>query len=80
MEKINENNEITKYKARLVAQGFSQRSGIDYKKIYSPVVDTITLKNLIGLREYENLDTHLRDIVTAYLYWYLDNDIYIKIP
>ena len=38
----NENNEIIKYKAQLVEQGFSQRPGIDYKETYSPIMDAIT--------------------------------------
>ena len=80
VRKRNENNEITRYKARLVAQGFSQRPGIDYEETYSPVVDAITLRYLIGLTVYENLDMHLMDVVTAYLYGSLDNDIYMRIP
>uniref|UniRef100_UPI0030D86486 reverse transcriptase domain-containing protein n=1 Tax=Picosynechococcus sp. (strain ATCC 27264 / PCC 7002 / PR-6) TaxID=32049 RepID=UPI0030D86486 len=59
-------------KARLVAQGFFQRPGIDYEETYSPVVDAITLRYLIGLTVYENLDMHLMDVVTAYLYESLD--------
>ena len=37
----NENNEITRYKARLVVQDFSQRSDIDYEETYSPMVNAI---------------------------------------
>ena len=42
--KCNENNEIMRYKARLVAQGLSQRPGIDYEETYSPVMDAITFR------------------------------------
>ena len=42
VRKRNEENEVVRYKARLVAQGFSQRPGIDFDKTYSPVMDTIS--------------------------------------
>ena len=32
MKRKNEDNEITRYKAKLTAQGFSQRPDIDYEK------------------------------------------------
>ena len=41
VRKRNENNEIVRYKACLVAQGFTQRPGIDYEETYSPVMDVI---------------------------------------
>ena len=80
VRKRNENNEIVRYKARLVAQGFSQRPGIDYEETYSPVMDAITFRYLIHLAVSEGLEMHLMDVVTAYLYGSIDSDIYIKIP
>ena len=40
--------EIMKYKTRLMAQGFSQRPGIDYKETYAPIMDAITFRSLIS--------------------------------
>ncbi|KAK9154068.1 hypothetical protein Sjap_001548 [Stephania japonica] len=63
VRKRNEKNEVTRYKARLVAQGFSQRPGIDYEETYSPVIDAITFRFLISLASLEGLDMHLMDVV-----------------
>ncbi|KAL1199181.1 Retrovirus-related Pol polyprotein from transposon TNT 1-94 [Cardamine amara subsp. amara] len=80
VRKRNENNEIVRHKARLVAQGFTQRPGIDYEETYSPVVDATTFRFLISLAIKENLDMRLMDVVTAYLYGPLDNEVYMKVP
>jgi hypothetical protein len=80
MRKRNERNGVIRYKARLVAQGFTQRPGIDYEETYSPVVDATTFRDLISLAIREGLDVRLMDVVTAYLYGSLDHDIYMKIP
>ena len=80
VRKRNEENEIVRYKARLVAQGFSQRPGFDYDETYSPVMDGITFRYLISLAVHEKLEMRLMDVFTAYLYGTLDNDIYMKIP
>ena len=80
VRKRNEKNEIVRYKARLVTQGFSQRPEIDYEETYSPVMDAITFRYLISLTVSKNLEMRLMDVVTAYLYGSLDSDIYMKIP
>ena len=80
VRKRNEKDEIVRYKARLVAQGFSQRPGIDYEETYSPVMDATTFRYLISLAVSKNLEMRLMDVVTAYLYGSLDSDIYMKIP
>ena len=54
VRKKNENNEVVRYKARLVAQGFSQRPSIDFDQTCSPIMDNITFRLLnISGSKYE---------------------------
>ena len=80
VRKRNERNEIARYKARLAAQGFLQKPGIDYEDTYSPVMDITTFRYLISLTVSQNLEMRLMDVVIAYLYGDLDIEIHIKIP
>jgi len=80
IQKRNENNEVVRYKARLVAQGFAQRPNIDFNETYSPVMGGITFRYLISLAVQNRLSTQLMDVVTTYLYGSLDSDIYMKVP
>ena len=80
VRKCNENSKVIRYKARLVTQGFSQRSDIDYEETYSPVVDAITFRYLINMTVHQKLEMHLMDVVTAYLYGSLDHNNFMKIP
>ena len=57
---------------------FLQRSRIDYDQTYSPVVDATIFRYIISLAVHEGVDLRLIDVVTAYLYGSLDNDIYMK--
>ena len=75
----NDKNEIARYKACLVAQGFSQRPEIDYDETYSPVMDIITFRYLINMSISEGLDMRLMDVITTYLYGMLENNIYMKV-
>ena len=80
VRKRNEKNEVVRYKARLVAQGFTQRPGIDFNETYSPVMSGIIFRYLIALAVQNHLSMQLMDVVTAYLYGSLDSDIYMKVP
>ncbi len=80
VRKRNENNEVVRYKARLVAQGFTQKPGVDFNETYSPVMSGITFRYLISLVVQNRLFMQLMDVVTAYLYGSLDSDIYMKVP
>ena len=62
-----------------MAQGFSQRHGIDYEETYSPVMDVTTFCYLIYLAVSKGLDMRLMDVVTTYLYESIDTNVYMKI-
>ena len=72
-------NKVVGYKARLVAQGFTQRPVIDFNETYSPVMSRIAFRYLISPALQNHLSMQLMDVVTAYLYGSLDSDIYMKV-
>ena len=74
------NGEIDRYKARLVARGFSQINGIDYTETYAPVVDGTTVRLLFAYAAVEKLLVAQFDVKTAFLYGSLEEIIYIEQP
>ena len=71
---------VLRFKVRLVAQGFSQRPGIDFDSTYSPVMDAGTFKYLLGLSVQLSLQTLMLDVVTTYLHCPLETKLFIKPP
>lgn len=64
----------------MVAQGFTQRPGIDYDQTYSPVMDTISFRYLLALKVHLSLQIYLLDVVIAYLHGKLDLVLYLSPP
>ncbi|KAJ8472455.1 hypothetical protein ONZ45_g16643 [Pleurotus djamor] len=67
-------------KARLVAKGFSQREGIDFNEIFSPVVRYETFRMILALAAVEGWHLEGLDVKTAFLYGKLDEEIYMEQP
>ena len=55
------------YKARLVAQGYSQRPGINYEETFSPVVRFESVHSVIILAVHGNTKLHQMGVKTAFL-------------
>lgn len=80
--KKKQNTEIQKpkYKARLVAQGFSQKYGIDYDEVFAPVVRAETLRLLLTIAGKRRLKIYHYDAKTAFLNGELKETIFMKQP
>lgn len=79
-KKTNANGEVIRYKARLVVKGCSQREGIDFDGIYSPVVRYVSIRYLISIAAQFDLDVFQLDAITAFLQGELEETIYMQQP
>ena len=68
------------YRARLVAQGFSQVPGVDFTENFAPVMNDETLCILLIYMLLTNSDSEQIDVETAFLYGELMELIYMKCP
>ncbi|KAH9113192.1 hypothetical protein AeMF1_012581 [Aphanomyces euteiches] len=70
-KKMNSAGNVKRYKARLVANGYLQREGIDFFQTYSPVVKFTTLRTVVAFAAVRKYSLVQPDAVDAYLQSYL---------
>ena len=73
-------DESTRYKARLVAQGFSHVKGVNYDETYSPVVRFTSLRLLFSNAARRQLDIFHLDVETAFLHGDMIETDYLQQP
>ena len=78
--KCGENGMVQRYKARLVAQGYSQRPGIDYDETFAPVVRFESIRSVIALAAHKNMKVHQMDIKAAFLNGELTEEVFMCQP
>nr|GEU81485.1 zinc finger, CCHC-type [Tanacetum cinerariifolium] len=78
--KLKVDGTVEKFKARLVIQGFKQKSGIDYFDTYASVARISTIRLLIAMTSIHNLIIHQMDAKTTFLNEELEEEVYMNQP
>eukprot|EP00961_Rhodomonas_salina_P215069 2904817-Rhodomonas_salina.1 len=73
-------NEIVKFKARVVVQGFRQTQGVDYCMSYAPVANATVVRVALAIGAYLDLDIEHVDFTQAFLNASLDEELYVSPP
>jgi len=69
---------IDRYKARLVAQGFSQKPGEEFLETFSPTIRAESLRILLAIGAVEDLEIRQCDVVSAYPRSKLHATVYMR--
>ena len=71
---------IERYKARLIAKGFTQKEGIDYKEAFSLVTKKDSLRIILALVAHFDFELKQMDVKTTFLNGELEEKVYMKQP
>ena len=69
-----------RFRARLVACGYSQIPGVDFSENYSPVIHDATYRLLLLVQMKKGLSSRIIDVETAFLHGDLEEEIYMNCP
>ncbi|GJT80375.1 ribonuclease H-like domain-containing protein [Tanacetum coccineum] len=78
--KFHADGSLSRYKARLVANGRSQQQGIDCDETFSPVVKPATIRTVLSLSVSRDWPIHQLDVKNAFLHGQLSETVYMHQP
>lgn len=78
--KLGKDGKVARYKARVVARGFQQIHGFDFRETYSGVVKDVSSRIIFAIAAALGWEVYQMDVVTAFLNGELSEEIYIHAP
>jgi Reverse transcriptase (RNA-dependent DNA polymerase) len=79
-QKLVVDDNLTTYKAQLVAKGFKQIQGVDYDETFSPVAMFKSIRILLVIVAFHDYEIWQMDVKTVFLNGDLEEDVYMTQP
>ncbi|WVZ75644.1 hypothetical protein U9M48_023681 [Paspalum notatum var. saurae] len=78
--KQGENRMVVRIKARLVAQGFCQKEGIDYEETFAPLARLEAIRILLAFATSKGFKLQQMDVKSAFLNGFIEEEVYVRQP
>ncbi|KAL0445800.1 UNVERIFIED_CONTAM: hypothetical protein Slati_1707900 [Sesamum latifolium] len=75
--KLQADGEVTTFKARLMAKGYTQRAGVDFKETYSPIAMAKSIWILLAISSYYYYEIWKMDMKRVFLNNLIEKEIYM---
>jgi hypothetical protein len=78
--KEGEKGVVVRNKSRLVAQGFSQKEGIDYEETFATIAHLEAIRILLAFSMAKGFKLHQMDVKSAFLNGVMEEEVYVRQP
>ncbi|WVZ76425.1 hypothetical protein U9M48_024402 [Paspalum notatum var. saurae] len=78
--KQGEDGMVVRNKARLVAQGFCQKEGIDYEETFAPVARLEAIRILLAFAASKGFKLLQMDVKSTFLNGFIEDEVYVRQP
>ncbi|GJV25576.1 copia protein [Tanacetum coccineum] len=78
--KKDERGIVIKNKARLVAQGYTQKEEIEYDEVFAPVARIEAIRLFLAYASFKDFVVYQMDFKSAFLYGKIEEEVYVCQP
>ncbi|GJS11618.1 putative ribonuclease H-like domain-containing protein [Tanacetum coccineum] len=71
---------VIKNKARFVAQGYTQKEGIDYDEVFAPIARIKAIRLFLAYASFKDFVVYQMDVKSAFLYGKIEEEVYVYQP
>ena len=76
--KLNENGDVIRNKARFVFKGYAQQEGIDFEETFAPVARLDAIRMFLALSSFHKFKVYQMDVKSTFLNGDLEKEVYIE--
>eukprot|EP00253_Pinus_taeda_P017688 PITA_17688 len=78
--KLNENGEVIRNKAKFVCKGYAQQEGIDFEETFAPVARLEAIRMFLALSSFQKFKVFQMDVKSTFLNADLEEEVYFEQP